>query len=384
MEKKRILVLTDHMPWGHRSIAKAIYMSLREREGVEVMYAEVKAEIGAVNDVYAFICRYMPVSHRLFHKLAVKFAGRPEIYKEISMRSLPGLRKVVERYKPDLVISAYFLHTHCLAEWRELENKKFKLWTVVADPRSIAPVSFIVKADLNLVYDELGIKVGEAIGVPREKMLITGWWTRKEMYLEYDKAKSKRKLGFNDDRPVVFIGGGSLGTNALIGMLPALMMIRKKIGIVVNTGVDKFAYNLVEEYIRLYKKIKKSDETVIVKNMGWIDNMAEVLSACDLVFGKAGPNFLFDVVARRLPFVAITHVGGQEDGNIDLIKDKKLGWDREGEGQAAEMLLEFSENPEKFKNKFKESIEIEAKQNQKAMEIIWEKIKDIPPKALLQ
>jgi UDP-N-acetylglucosamine:LPS N-acetylglucosamine transferase len=51
--------------------------------------------------------------------------------------------------------------------------------------------------------------------------------------------------------------------------------------------------------------------------------MAEVLSASDIVFGKAGPNFLFNVVACKKPFVAITHVGGQEDGNLDIIRKKK-------------------------------------------------------------
>ena len=32
MAPKRILVLTDHMPWGHRSIAKAIYGFLKTQE----------------------------------------------------------------------------------------------------------------------------------------------------------------------------------------------------------------------------------------------------------------------------------------------------------------------------------------------------------------
>ena len=53
--------------------------------------------------------------------------------------------------------------------------------------------------------------------------------------------------------------------------------------------------------------------------------MAEVLGASDIVFGKAGPNFLFDSVACQKPFVSMTHIGGQEDGNVELIKKKKLG-----------------------------------------------------------
>ena len=32
MAKKKILVLTDTLPWGHRSIARAIYGFLKEKE----------------------------------------------------------------------------------------------------------------------------------------------------------------------------------------------------------------------------------------------------------------------------------------------------------------------------------------------------------------
>jgi len=124
----------------------------------------------------------------------------------------------------------------------------------------------------------------------------------------------------------------------------------------------------------MFDKLRK-DSGVTIVNLGWIENMAEVLSACDIVFGKAGPNFLFDVVAVQKPFVAITHMGGQEDGNVELILKKKLGWVKEGVGEAEDFLLEYLKNPNKYNNKYTKSIELEARNNQKTMEKIWEKIK---------
>jgi len=176
-----------------------------------------------------------------------------------------------------------------------------------------------------------------------------------------------------DERLVVFVGGGSLGTNSLTKFLPALMLVKRPVAIIFNTGTDKLLFNMVEEYRILFNKLRK-DNMVKIINLGWISNMAEVLSACDIVFGKAGPNFLFDVVAVGKPLVAITHLGGQEDGNIDLIRKKKLGWVREKRGEAVEMLLKFVENPQKYKKVYQKTVQKEAERNSRWGEIMWKEL----------
>jgi processive 1,2-diacylglycerol beta-glucosyltransferase len=239
---------------------------------------------------------------------------------------------------------------------------------VVADPWTINLVSYVKGADLHLVYDDYAVKQGVSIGIEKEKILKTGWWVRPQMYEKYNQLEMRKKLGLADDRPLVFVGGGSLGTNSLTRLLPVLMMVKKPVGVIFNTGTDKMAFNLVEEYIRIYKRLRRND-LVWIKNMGWIDNIAEVLSACDIVFGKAGPNFIFDVAAVGKPLVAITHIGGQEDGNIDLIRKKHLGWVREKGTEMTDMFLEFLDNPDMTK-KLEKDIQKEAKNNQKTMKIV--------------
>jgi UDP-N-acetylglucosamine:LPS N-acetylglucosamine transferase len=124
----------------------------------------------------------------------------------------------------------------------------------------------------------------------------------------------------------------------------------------------------------MFKKLRK-DGSVQIVHMGWIENMAEVLSACDVVFGKAGPNFLFDVMAVGKPFVAITHIGGQEDGNVELIKKKKLGLVKEKNGETSTFLLEYLENPKYFHNKFEKYIEKESEKNKETLPKILEMVK---------
>jgi processive 1,2-diacylglycerol beta-glucosyltransferase len=375
-QPKRILIITDKMPWGHRSIAKAIFNYLKTREkdnDWQVTYAEVDSKLDMLNDIYTFIYRLVPAYNRLSSKL-MEYKTIRELMKESSNRNMNDLKKVVRKYKPDLVISAYFFLSISLAKWRKESDEKFKLWTVVADPWSINPVSLVTESDLHLVYDEVGVEMAKSYGIDEDKVLASGWWTRSEMFQKFDKKAARKKLGFDDDRPIIFVGGGSLGTSALPKLLPMLMFVKTKIGIIFNSGTDKLAFNMVEEYARIFKRLRK-DNQIIIRNLGWIENMAEVLAACDIVFGKAGPNFLFDTVASGKPFVAITHIGGQEDGNIEIIKKKKLGWVKENNVEAGNFFLKYLESPETYNHKFDKYIEAEAENNRKSFGMIEKRLK---------
>lgn len=374
--KKNILVLTDDLPWGHRSIARAIFDYLKENEkkgNFTVEMAEIKAETMFISDLYVLAYRYFPTSPKLVNKASGTKMGK-RILKEVSILNLKNIKDKITKIDPDLIISTYFLHSHSLAYWREKKQKKFKLWSVVPDPWTINPMSFVKGADLNLVYDEVGVKKAIDFGINRDKIFKTGWWTRPSMFEKYDYKDSRQKLGFKDDRPVIFIGGGSLGTNALPKLLPVMLILETKVGFVINTGVDKLAFNLVDQFIKVFKRIRK-DDLVQIKHLGWIENMTEVLSACDMVLGKAGPNFLFDCVACKKPFVAITHISGQEDGNLDLIKKKKLGWIKEKNGEAVKFLKDYLEKPKYFEEKYAKDIKIEAERNQKTLPMILEMVK---------
>lgn len=374
MTKKKILVLTDNLPWGHRSIAKAIFGALKEKEKegkVTVKYSEIKAELGISNDIYTFIYRFFPKSNRMATRLSEDKRLR-EIVHRMSELNLPRLKKEVLGFKPDLIISCYWYHSHSLQWWRKNEKTNFKLWSVIADPWTITPATVVPGVDLTLVYDRVGEKESRKYGL-KEEVLKSGWWVRREMYEKNNRQAMRLKLGINDDRPVIFIGGGSLGTSSLTRLLPALMVIKTKCAIIFNTGTDKLLHSTIEEYTKMLKRMNLGSQ-VLVKNLGWIENMAEVLKASDIVFGKAGPNFMFDVVACERPMVAITHIGGQEDGNIEIIKKKGLGWVKEKQGEAADFLLEYLKKPKYYEGLYATSIKKEARNNRETMEKIWKRI----------
>ena len=374
---KRILVLTDHMPWGHRSIALAIFDYLKSVEKKHkwlVEYAQVKAETGVGGDIYNFFYRYAPSANMWLHKATFNKTIQ-KLALEVPMANLPALKKVVDKFKPDLIISTYFMHSHCLSVWKKAQKLPFALWTVVADPWTINGVSLVDGADKNIFYDEVVEKMALSSGMAPQRLLKTGWWTRRSMYQKYDQQNAREKLGLSGTYPVIFIGGGSLGTTAMTKIMPILPFIKEEIGIILNCGTDKVTYRLMENYKKLFIDVLGKKNTIHIKNYGWLENIGEVIAAADIVFGKAGPNFLFDVVALEKPFVAISHISGQEDGNLELIKKKKLGWVKEDPLALNRFLLEYVKNPKKYNKLYQSSIQKEAKKNWESFALIEEEIK---------
>lgn len=375
MAKKKILILTDHMPWGHRSIARSILQEQRTlagTDGDQHDYIEFKTNTTFGGALYTLICQYVPSANRFFHLLS-KPGISCAFVRQMSRINLTALKKEVEAIQPDLIISTYFFLTHALQIWRQKENPGFRLWTVIPDPWTINPVNFNTGCDLLLVYDERSASEAIHYGIQEADILVTGWWVRPEMYRAYDKAECRRSLGISGDRPVIFVGGGSLGTAAITKLLPFLIILKKDVQFIINTGMDKSAYKRVEQFRRALNKYRK-DDRIRIMTLGWIDNMAEVLSACDIVFGKAGPNFLFDCIACRKPFVAITHIGGQEDGNINLIREKQIGWVREKQNELIQFLKEYLDNPDYYHQVYRENIEKEALNNQRSAGLIADRI----------
>jgi UDP-N-acetylglucosamine:LPS N-acetylglucosamine transferase len=89
------------------------------------------------------------------------------------------------------------------------------------------------------------------------------------------------------------------------------------------------------------------------------------MQASDLVIGKAGPNSVFEAVACLTPFFATTHIAGQEDGNLDIIRELKLGYVEEDSVKAAKLLHQIIENPKQLEN-FKENLNVLSDYNKQA------------------
>lgn len=128
--------------------------------------------------------------------------------------------------------------------------------------------------------------------LPKDKAVHTGSPIRKELF-SGDKDKAKTFCGFNDDKPVIMVMGGSLGAvavnKAVRGILPKLL---NDFNVVHLCGKGKLDSELVgtEGYVQ-FEYIS--------------DELKDLFALSSLIISRAGANAICEIAALGIPNILI-------------------------------------------------------------------------------
>ena len=141
----------------------------------------------------------------------------------------------------------------------------------------------------------------------------TGTPLREELFKPREKAAILKKFGFSGNKKVLLITGGSQGSGAI------------------NEAVVKSAPMLVKDYDILHLCGKGKTSGIRLngyKQIEFAEDMGEVYAACDLAVSRAGANTLFELVALKIPTLAVPLPKGNSRGdqveNAQYFKDNGL------------------------------------------------------------
>jgi processive 1,2-diacylglycerol beta-glucosyltransferase len=370
--KKKVLIFT--FKEGHLSIAHAIKQYLDKDYNCEIYDAITKNEkIGnlTLDKLYMPFYQFFPSLFKIPFELSQKDKIISSLRKKFLKDFKPTLEEKINSFQPDLIISTYYSYNPALAEI----TKEIPFINIVTDPRTFSLLIPEPKADINFVYDQTAAVRCKQAGCSDENVEISGWFVRKPFYNHTTQNQQLLdKLGFKKDHLTFLICGGSEGANAILKILPTIINSSKKVQTAVICGSNKNLYKALNSTKKITTEVFNNYyDPDNVKIFSHVDNMAEFISIADLVIGKAGPNLLFESVATHTPFFAITHISGQEDGNLDIIKEKDLGEVEENPFKAAKKINKIIKNPNQL-DQFKKPLKKERSYNQQAEEIILKKI----------
>lgn len=340
--KKKLRALIISGEWGHLSLAKALQEILSGRLGNEnVKLITLKSNTG--QNIYNIFYLYFPSLFR-FPFWASQLAEIKKVVKQFGSFYKNEIEREFRSFKPNLVFTTFFLGHYPVEKLLGKEGD-FKFFNFISDPVSIHPLLFSQKA-INLVYDQNSVNLGTKYGINKNRIIPVGWPIRQQFYQPLSKSQARKRLKLDEDLLTFLICGGSEGTNAIIKILPALLKVKKPIQILIVAGKNTVLYKLSKSFERLLSgSFYIWESRLKIKVFQFIKELAPLIKAADLVVGKAGPNLIFETVIAERPFFAITHIHGQEDGNLDLIRKKKLGWVEEDGSRAAELLLKIINHP---------------------------------------
>jgi len=376
---KKILVFTTRE--GHLSIAQTAAASLKESGyKIELKHLLLEKHFKPFLPLYRYFPFFFKVPYQLSKKEPVQKTMKVFLEKMLEKK----VKKEVKSKQPNLIISTNLLYNPAIAKVLDYQKIPTPFINIIANAWTIPVWEFCPKAEFNLAYDQEGVKLGLKQKITPEKLIPIGWLVRKQFYQKYNLAKIRKSLGFKKNVFTILICGGSEGMNMILKIIPALFTTKKPLQVMVSCGTNQNLYKTLLSFKKLIKKLPKTkvrrlsqvSRLLNLKLFKFTDKLPQLMAVSDIVVGKAGPNLIFESIASQKPFLAICHMPGHEDGNLDLIRKKKLGFVEENPIKAIKLLQKIITNP-KMLDKFQSSILKERTYNFQAGKKLTELVKKV-------
>lgn len=202
------------------------------------------------------------------------------------LKSLKLVRKEIEKFKPDIVIGVGGYVTFPVI----YEAKKLGYKTMIHEQNSIPGKS----NKLLIKYtDKIAVSLPGSIKYfPKEKTIFTGNPRSSEVLTA--KPVLKKDLGFKDNKKIVLIVMGSLGSLTINNELKEIIpkFDNKDYNVIIVTG---------KNYYNDFKNFNYSN----VKIVSFLDNMLNVLKSCDLIVTRAGASTIAEITAIGIPSILV-------------------------------------------------------------------------------
>jgi diacylglycerol O-acyltransferase / wax synthase len=226
-----------------------------------------------------------------------------------------ALRPVVERFRPDLVVSTYPLGTGGLDWLRRRGGLDVPVAAIISD---FAPHPFWVYSEIDLHYvaSEPSLRAmwrarpdaRGAVGAPPVVSAFHPLGTE-------DRASARAALRLPADRPVALISCGSLGFGSVDRAVVATLAAGPEVCVVVACGRN--------EALRR-RLVARGEHAGRLVALGWTNRMPELTAAADVVITNAGGATALEALASSRTVLLFEPIAGHGKANAALMEQAGL------------------------------------------------------------
>jgi len=353
---------------GHASIAEAMSESLR----AHAWEVHIVSFADPVLVLYRWAYRHAPWTGRYYYRMLF-LPGISNFVSWYTRRSHQRMfSAALKSSVPDIIVGTSYGFDALIIKWKKLQTE-LQLFSppylsVVVDPRTFFPTNVCEGADTNCVFDQTTADLCAKLK-PAAKTTVTGWFVRRRFRSPLSKSEIRKQLNLDQNTLTLLFVAGSEGEVKSAKLIPELLTLAESVQIILACGNNS---KLKKNFDQLSAQLPSgSNKKLIV--LPFITNIDCYMSAADLIIGKAGPNTIFEAVATETPFFAVTHIAGQEDGNLALIREYNLGYVEEDLHRAAVILKRLIFNPQELEN-FRRSLHTLAQLNDQAGQNLLQQI----------
>ena len=327
MNRSRILILMSATGGGHRASAQALQAAFAARYPgrfqVEIVDLWTDYTPWPINRIPR---TYSPIVARAlwFWKLLwLVFENERALSAVLRLAYLlcrNELRKVLQDYRPHLIISVHPLMQHIFLWLLEQERAPIPFVTVVTDLASFHHGWFHARAQRCYVASEAAADAARRHGIPARQVRLLGLPARPAFAGTLpDKETARARLGLADTGfTALLLGGGE-------GMGPVAAIAHAVARRLAAAGTDAQLVVICGRNKRLRQALQRADWPIPVQACGFVDNVQEWMAASDCVITKAGPGTIAEALICGLPILLSGFIPGQEAGNVSYVVENAVG-----------------------------------------------------------
>ena len=327
---KRILVLSASAGAGH----------IRAAQAIEKAFEEIGDETGGRREVHHLdILNYTnKVFRHLYSKAYIDLVNKmPEVpgwfYDKLDkpwknerrrlaldkLNTRP-LVKLLREHQPDLIVCTHFLPAE-IVSWLKAKERLSSRQVIIVTDFDVHAMWLVHHYERYFVaLDEARVYL-EALGIPPEKIVVSGIPIDPVFARRKDKQEMRAKHGLAADRATILLSAGGFGVGSVDALIAALMPLEHRAQVVAICGRnEELLERLSHEAAQL-----KPDATVLVKPFGYTKEMDELMTASDVVLGKPGGLTTCEALAKGLAFAIVNPIPGQEERNSDHLLEAGVG-----------------------------------------------------------
>jgi processive 1,2-diacylglycerol beta-glucosyltransferase len=225
--------------------------------------------------------------------------------------------KLLEQYKPEIMICTHFLPAEIISWLKAKERIKCPQAIVVTDLDVHAMWLCHHYEHYFVAIDETRFHM-EKLGIPADKITVSGIPTDPIFSKSKDKLEMRAKYGLAPDKTTILISAGGFGVGPIENLMLSLLELKHPAQVIAICGRSEELKNQLD---RLAAGVRP-ESGVTIKVVGFTKDMDEYMTASDILVGKPGGLTTCEALVKGLILVIVNPIPGQEERNSDHLLEE--------------------------------------------------------------
>jgi processive 1,2-diacylglycerol beta-glucosyltransferase len=317
--KPRVLVLSASSGAGHVRAAQALEKAFSARGDCVVEHIDTLQHVSKIfqrlyDKTYISMVRRAPELMGVIYERTDQPWHHPRRRLALDRLNTAPMIRLLKRIQPDLCVATHFLPAEIIA-WLIAKQKLRARSAIVVTDYDVHAMWLVRTVDRYYVAIEEAAEYLAHIGVPREKLKVTGIPIDPLFDAPLDRSAARKHLGLDAETTVILVAAGGYGIGPVEQLVKDLLALQKPWQIVAIVGKSEKIRKRLEELAKGAGNLPAGGRRLCP--VGFTSEMDQYMAAADLMVGKAGGLTTSEALSRALPMALVEPIPGQEERNAD-------------------------------------------------------------------